>query len=137
VISPTPSKNVLRDSTVVLNERFPTHTEFRRFELTTLLPVFCFFFEDGLLKSESFSVFLFRRLCSACERTGRSPSESESESDTLSTFSPPLSLLGEDELSESDEVEEEDMSGNLQETICIITGACAYNRNMVILINEE
>jgi hypothetical protein len=57
VISPTPSKNPLSASVVVLNERFPTQTEFCRFSFletdkeATATPSLSFLFLAAVVES--------------------------------------------------------------------------------------
>jgi len=81
VISPAPSKKIRRFCCVVLKDKFPTQTEFRRLlaGTSTAVPSSSFRF----LEAESFcnasfaALFCFRR--SACERSGSLVSGSASE----------------------------------------------------------
>jgi hypothetical protein len=77
VISPTPSKNLRIDSGVVLNDRFPTQTEFWRFGTfdgasSAVFFTFSFLSFGGLSVASAtsffawdFFCFFFCRLCSA------------------------------------------------------------------------
>lgn len=106
VISPTPSKNVLRFSGVVLKDMLPTQTEFCRLpELVgTAVPSLSlrFFAADSSRRSRFSFFFCLRR--SAWERTGTSGngsasessfalSESESESESVSELAVTTSFL--------------------------------------------
>lgn len=92
VISPTPSKNLRKDSGVVLKERFPTQTEFCLLGSSAEVSVVEFLDLDvdvdfvegsftGTTSSLSLPDFFFWRRFSACERTGVSSACSSSDSE--------------------------------------------------------